>query len=386
MTIDFEHLVSFLQALVRLPSLSGEEGSLIERIAEEMAWLGYSEIFRDKNGSLIGIIQGKRQGPTLLLDGHCDVVGITAGWSHDPWAGEIRKGKMFGRGTSDMKGALAAMVYAAAAVDRGQLNGRVVVSATVMEEVMEGVALAAVISQIKPDAVIIGEATELNLNIGGRGRAEIKLESFGRSAHSSTPHLGINAVQKMIPAIQAIERLTFTSHPLLGSGLMVLTDIISQPYPGHSVIPTRCLVTYDRRLLHHETADVVIATLKDLPEFQDIRVYITEGVHTTYTGATLRGPKFFPAWLLSPDHPLVQRALTGLHMAGFNPKLGGYRFCTNAAYSAGQAGIPTIGFGPSSEALAHVDDEYIELEDVAAAARGYQAIIASVLSAERLQP
>ncbi len=380
---DNRKLVDFLQALVREQSLSGQEQNLIALAHAEMHCLGYDQVWMDENGSLIGVIRGALPGPTLLLDAHCDTVGLAPGtnWEHEAFGAEMVGDRIYGRGASDMKGALAAMIHAAATVDRSQLAGTVVVSATVLEEVMEGVALATVVAEVEPDFVVIGEATDLNLNIGGRGRAEVQLEAIGKPAHSSSPHLGDNAVHRMIPAVMAIENISFPSDPLLGPALMVLTDIISEPYPGHSVIPSRCVVTYDRRLLPGETEASVLAELRTMPELAGINVSIAAGEHTTYTGSTLTGPKFFPAWKLGPDHSLVQAALTGLRASGLNPSLGAYRFCTNAAYSAGRAGIPTIGFGPSTEAHAHIADEYIELDQLFAATTGYSAIIESVLGA-----
>ena len=112
---------------------------------------------------------------------------------------------------------------------------------------------------------MIGEATDLALNRGGRGRAEIHLETIGRPAHSSTPHLGRNAVHDMLRVVAAVERLPMASDPLLGPAVMALTDIISDPYPAYSVIPSRCRVTYDRRLLAGDTADGVLGDLQGLP-------------------------------------------------------------------------------------------------------------------------
>ncbi len=380
--IDFDALTVFLQTLVRIPTLSGEEEPIMEPIAEEMRRLGFDHIFTDANGSLIGIVEGAQPGPTLLMDAHVDTVGIAPGapWRHDPFAAVIEDGRMFGRGTSDMKGALAAMVHAAGSLDRSRLAGRVAVSASVLEEVMEGVALATVMEEVRPDFVVIGESTELNLNHGGRGRAEIHLEAVGQPAHSSTPELGVNAVHVMIRAIQELEALPLPQDPLLGPAILALTDIISEPYPGHSVIPSRCRVTYDRRLLAGETMAGVLGAIQDLPAFQErVTATIAQGEHRAYTGAVLRGPKFFPAWKLPADHPFVQAALTGLRGAGLDPKLGAYRFCTNAAYSAGVAQVPTVGFGPSPEGRAHIVDEYIELEELHRAAQGYAGLIQGVL-------
>lgn len=381
MTINFEALTTLLQAMVRLYTPPGEEKPLFELLAAEMNRLGFDRVWVNTDGSLIGVIEGEQPGPTLLLDTHGDTVGVAPGvpWQHEPFGAVIEGSRMYGRGTSDMKGALAAMIYAALAAGRSRMAGRVAISVTVMEEVLEGIALKTVMEEVKPDFVVIGESTELNLNHGGRGRAEIHLETIGRPAHSSSPQLGVNAVHLMLPAVQALKELSLPTDPLLGPAILALTDIISDPYPGYSVIPSRCRVTYDRRLLAGETVETVLGSIQQLPDLAGVNITIAEGEHVTYTGATLRHTKFFPAWKFATDHPFVQGALAGLQAAGLNPSLGAYRFCTNAAYSAGLAGVPTVGFGPSSEGHAHVIDEHIELEQLYAAARGYLGIIESVL-------
>ena len=384
MDIDAERLIAFAQSLVRERSLSGQERAVVELILAEMRALGFDRAWADVNGSAIGMVEGASTGPTLLLDGHCDTVGIAPGshWTRDPFRGEVKDGYLYGRGAADMKGALAAMIHAAASVDRTRLAGRVAVSATVVEEVMEGVSLRVVMDAVRPDYVVIGEATELGLNRGGRGRAEIHLETLGRPAHSSSPQLGINAVHRMLPVVSAIERLPRQQQPVVGDALLVLTDIISDPYPGHSVVPSRCRVTYDRRLLPGESPESVLGAIMSLPEAAQVNLVATlaEGEHVTYTGQMLRGQKFFPAWIMDESNPLIERALQGLRAAGLAPRLGAYRFCTNAAYSAGVAGVPTVGFGPGGEGDAHVVDERLELDALIAAARGYRGIIQATLA------
>jgi putative selenium metabolism hydrolase len=379
-----DSLVAFTRSLIRCPSRFGEEEAVVGLILTQMTEVGFDRTWRDANGSAIGIIEGKLPGPTILLDGHCDTVGVAPGvtWTHDPFGGEIEGGFIYGRGTADMKGALAAMIYAAAGLDRARLRGRVVVSATVMEENLEGAALKTVMDVTSPDFVVIGEATDLRLNRGGRGRAEIHLETIGRPSHSSTPHLGRNAVHDMLRVVAAIEQLPTPNDPLLGPGILALTDIISDPYPAYSVIPSRCRVTYDRRLLPGETERDVLAAITELSELAgiELRAAIAQGEHATYTGAVLCGPKFLPAFLSPEEHPFVRTAAGGLRSVGLDPQMGAYRFCTNAAYSAGVAGVPTIGFGPGREEDAHVVDERIAVADVLAAERGYRGIIEAALA------
>jgi len=377
-------LITFVQTLVRQRSLSGDEGAAVDLIISEMRRLGFDEVWKDKNGSAIGVIKGGQSGPTLLFDGHCDTVGIVhdASWTHDPLGGEIEEGIIYGRGAADMKGSLAAMVHAAASIDRSRLKGSVAVSATVMEESLEGASLQTVMESLGPNFVVIGEATDLNLNRGGRGRAEIHLETIGRAAHSSSPHLGRNAVHDMMKVIEAVGRLPVNEDPLLGQTVFALTDIISDPYPACSMVPSRCRVTYDRRLIANETPDEILGAIAGSGEPRGIELHakIATGEYRTYTGETLRGLKFLPAWAFPETDPFVQACLRGLRAAGLDPKIGAYRFCTNAAYSAGVAGVPTVGFGPGKEEDAHVVDERLELRSLIAARQGYRGIIDAVLS------
>ena len=379
-----DSLTALAQMLIRQRSLSGEESAVVELIISEMQRLGFDHVWKDKNGSAIGVIKGTLPGSTLLLDGHCDTVGVAPGvsWTHDPFGGEIKGGVIYGRGAADMKGALAAMIHAAASMDRSRLKGEVDVSATVMEESLEGASLQAVMEALAPDFVVIGEATYLNLNRGGRGRAEIHLETIGRPAHSSSPHLGRNAVHDMMKVVRAVESLPVKTDPLLGQTVFALTDIISDPFPACSTIPSRCRVTYDRRLIAGETSDEILDAIRTSPELQGIglRAEIATAEHHTYTGAILRGTKFLPAWTFPEADSFIQACLHGLRTAGLHPKIGAYRFCTNATYSAGVAGVPTVGFGPGREEDAHIVDEHLELKSLIAAKKGYRGIIDAVLS------
>ena len=382
--MDKHRLVAFTQDLVRLPSLSGREQTVAERVQQEMQALGFDRVWTDAYGSVVGIIEGEWPGKTVLLDAHTDTVGISPGvpWVHDPFGAVIENGAIYGRGAADMKGALAAMVHAAAALDRKELAGRVVVSASTLEEVLEGVALHAVMDETRPDFVIIGEATDLNLSRGGRGRAEVHLTTVGRPSHSSAPHLGRNAVLDMMRVIAAVEQIRLPDNMIMGPAILALTDIISDPYPGHSVIPSVCKVTYDRRLLPGEDATTVLDAITGLADLADIQLKAEIGIgeYAAFTGAVQRCEKFFPAWLHEESEPFVAAALGALHTAGIEAEPSAYRFCTNAAYSAGIAGVPTVGFGPATEADAHVIDERLRIDDLLAAAKGYRALIEAFLA------
>lgn len=378
-------LVEFAAALVRLPSVLGREEQVARRVIAEMQFLGFDSAELDSAGNAVGIIEGTAPGPTLLLDAHMDTVDVMPRetWSRDPFGGELADGKLWGRGSSDMKGALAAMVYGIGSIDRARLAGKVVVSASVQEESIEGAALRMVMQRFGADFVIIGESSALDLVRAGRGRAEMRLEVSGKPAHASSPHLGVNAVHRMRAAIEAVEALPMPRHGFVGNGVMCLTDIISVPYPAHSVVPSGCRATYERRLLPGETEERVLADMLDAcarAGVKDARVHLARADVTTYTGIRWEEPKWYAAWELDEQHALVQRALSGLRAVGQSPALSAYQFCTNAAYSAGHAGVPTIGYGPGYEAMAHVVDEHLELAELLRAARGYGAIASAILA------
>jgi len=377
-----QELIGFAQTLIRTQGYSCQEAAVANAVVAEMQRLGFDESYIDECGNAVGIIKGKKPGKRILMDGHIDtVVAEAKDWKHPPFAADIVDGKIYGRGIVDMKGSLAAMVHAAAQVNRETLAGSVVVSGTVLEEHFEGLSLKNVVDKLNPDYVIIGEATNFQLNRAGRGRAEIVIETIGKSAHSASPQIGRCAVHEMMKVIEAVDRIPQETSSFVGPTQLTLTDIISDPYPGFSVIPGRCRVTYDRRTVPGETMVSVLTpieadeTIRAIPH----KAYIFEGHDLCYTGKELSGLKFFPAWEFPLEHPLVAGAIAGLRKAGLDPKIGSYQFCTNGAYSAGWKGIPTIGFGPGDERLVHIADECLPVSDLLKARDYFQAIVEEML-------
>jgi len=174
---------------------------------------------------------------------------------------------------------------------------------------------------------------------------------------------------------------------MLGKAISALTDFISQPYPGQSVIPYRARCTYDRRLLVGEEEEQILREisshllkLEEKIGSEKFNVEIAEEEIITYTGYRFNNHKFFPAWKLPPDHLFCQRSMEVLKAAGLAPDLTVYRFCTNGSASAGKRKIPTIGFGPGTEILAHTVDEYVALADLQKACMGYQAMMQCTLA------
>lgn len=378
--------------LIRAQSYSGEESQVAQVLQNAMAGLGYDEITVDVHGNVIGMLRGNRPGRRLLLDGHIDTVPVQERerWSFDPFGGEITDDRVCGRGASDMKGAVAAMTVAAAAYAEGcnrDFPGEIYVAGVVYEELFEGIASRKISEFVQPDYVIIGESTHLNLNIGQRGRAELVAETIGKPAHSANPEKGVNAVKKMMKLLAALESYVPREQEGLGKAIMELTDIISQPYPGSSVLPQRCIATFDRRLLVGDTPESVLEPLQQAiaavsAEDSDFcaKAYVREKTMRCYTGGEIAAQRFFPAWMYRREDAFVQACYEALcEVEGMQPEISAYSFCTNGSHYAGEKGIQTVGFGPSLESLAHTVDEYVLIDQLNKSAEGYRKLIDALL-------
>lgn len=386
-----QKIITLCQELLRIKSYSGAEEALVERLKTAFTDLGYDDFFVDGYGNVVGRIKGNKPGKKLLFDGHMDTVPVPEPeqWNFDPFGGELVAGRIYGRGASDMKGALCAMICAAgffAEDNQREFAGEIYVAGVVHEECFEGIAARRISKEVNPDYVVIGEASRLNLKIGQRGRGEIVVETFGKPAHSANPDKGVNAVYQMILLIEEIRRLPKNYQEPLGEGILELTDIKSYPYPGASVVPDYCRATFDRRLLVGETKEKVLQPIQDIiakldakdSEFKS-KVAFAVGEEVCYTGEAITGERFFPAWCYDAEEEFVHQVYEGLKAANLNPEITYYSFCTNGSHYAGEQGIPTIGYGPSEENLAHTVDEYIEVEQLLTGVEGYVAIAKSVL-------
>jgi putative selenium metabolism hydrolase len=389
--MEKKEVIELCQKLVSIRSYSGEEERVGKALKEFFEQNDYDEVKIDSYGNVIGMMKGNRPGKKILFDGHIDTVPVVneEKWTQAPFGAEIVDGKIYGRGTSDMKGAVAAMACAVAKFAKESnrdFAGELYVAGVVHEECFEGVAARSISEFVKPDYVVIGEASNLNLKIGQRGRGEVVVETFGVPAHSANPEKGINAVYAMSKVINAIREIEPTTHEVLGKGILELTDIKSSPYPGASVVPEYCKATYDRRLLVGETKESVLApiekALNELMAADDkikAKASYATGNELCYTGNSISGERFFPGWLFEKEEDFIQDILGELNNMGFDPEITQYNFCTNGSHYAGEAGIKTIGMGPSEEKLAHTIDEYIEVEQLTKVTECYCGMMKALL-------
>jgi putative selenium metabolism hydrolase len=363
----------FLEKMIRTPSLSGEEEAMADLVTAELKSLGY-RVDRDGMGNVVAV-RGRGEGRVILFDGHLDHVepGSPDGWSHGPFSADMVDGIMYGRGTVDMKGALAAMIHGCAAP---QVPGQVVLSLVVHEETNEGVATRSILGEreLEPDACVLGEPTDLQLSVGQRGRCVFRVVTRGKTSHASMPELGVNALYEMAPIVNGIREANedLPSHPFLGRGTMAVTSIISRPGPG-PIVPDYCEIQVDRRLVPQEDLEGVLEEMRDLAPGAEVELLVDE--MTCYTGYRKSVRQYFPGWITDRDHWSVEEGLEALGGAmGHRPDIVGWRFSTDGIATAGELGIPTIGFGPGDPSLAHQPDERIALADVREAARGFCAL------------
>jgi len=387
-----KEVINLCQNLIRQKSYSGSENFAAQLLKEFFEQKGFDRVDVDDYGNVIACMKGCAAGKKILFDGHIDTVPVTnpVAWKYDPFGAEIHENKIYGRGASDMKGAVAAMACAVSNFAHGcnkKFAGEIYVAGVVHEECFEGVAARSVSAKVHPDYVVIGESSNLNVKIGQRGRAEILLKTFGVPAHSANPEKGVNAVYQICRLIEKIRSLNPPMHDVLGKGILELTDIKSSPYPGASVVPEYCAATYDRRLLVGETRESVLAPLQKLLQEEmehdstlKANVSYAHGQESCYTGAEIQGERFFPGWLFDKEEDFVQRIVNELHAVGFQPEITQYQFCTNGSHYAGEAGIKTIGLGPSLESLAHTINEYIEIDQLLKAEECYAGVINALLS------
>ncbi len=243
-----------------------------------------------------------------------------------------------------------------------------------LEEDAEGFALRSLVERdgLRPEVVLLAEATDLTLRRGQRGRCEVRVRTEGRASHASQPHLGESAILKMVPVITALEAMNggLPVDPLFGRGTQVVS-LIEGPHTPNSV-PAWCEVAVDRRLTPGETPEQVLAGIRAVVGPLGASARIPDQPVLTHTGCRLDGPAFYPGWLLAEDHPLLGAGQATCEALWGRPaEVDVWRFSTDGTYSAGHAGIPTLGFGPEEEQYVHTALDQVNLAKLQKAAEFY---------------
>ncbi len=379
-----ENIIQFMRDICAIPSMEGQLKDVGERIGAEMTKLGFDEVRFDKMGNILGRIgSGKR---VIVFDSHIDTVGVgdPTEWGWDPFKGKVEDGILFARGACDEKGSTPGMVYGLAfAKELGWLEDTTAYYFGNMEEWCDGIApntFVEVDPKVRPDFVVIGEPTKMNVYRGHKGRIELKITASGRSAHAATHYLGDNAVYKMMAVITQVRELDrrmrfgMGKHPIQGHPSIAVTNVEVRT-ASLNAVPDQFTIYIDRRITSNEPHDEVIAQIKGLiPDYLQDEIHVEELFYDepSYTGFVFPVNKYYPAWLLDADHPLVQVGQeTVKTLWGEERPLGTWNFSTNGTYWAGKAGIPSIGFGPGDEEYAHTILEQVPLDDVVKATEFY---------------
>lgn len=376
-------VVAFLRDIIAVPSFTGKEEAVVQRIEQEMKKIGYDRVWTDSLGNLMGTMG---TGPRVIaLDGHCDTVGVgnPDTWKIDPFKGDHRDSIIYGRGASDQKGGLACAVYAGKILKETGLpdNITLLVTASVLEEDFEGLCWHHILKEgkIKPEAVLLTEPSDLRIMIGQRGRMEMKVKVQGISCHGSAPDRGENAVYKLAPIIQEIEELNNKLHSpsILGKGTVAVTDVRSTA-PSLCAVPDSAVLHLDRRLTEGEDMDSAAAEISNLPSVKAAngRVFVPGYDVESYTGLVTPTKAYFPMWLMEREHPVIQAAERAYRKRfSKNAEVGVWAFSTNGVATKGLFDIPTIGFGPGKEEYAHTPFDRVDENSLVNAMAFYAAFV-----------
>lgn len=375
-----EELIAFAQDVVRTRSYSGEEEELARFISEKMRDLGYDEISIDRVGNVVGRLG---DGPiSIMFDAHMDTVEASDpdAWTVPPFSGEIKGGRLYGRGAVDMKGALASAVFGPVlANELGWIAGHTVyVTCTVNEEDCAGENLRSLFEEldIRPDFFVTCEPSSNEIALGHNGKAQIAITTKGVSAAASRPQNGVNAVYKMVEIIQRVEarneRLSAIGDP---HGTITISNI-SSVSASLNAVPSECSIYLDRRMVVGETSEDIREEADALVEGTDATWEIGTLHSTSWTGKQIDYEPMNEAWLIETDHPLTQACRVAYEEV-FDRPHGAYHVWvggTNAVTPVAM-GIPSIGFGPGEDFLSHVPNENCIVDEIITAAQFYAALI-----------
>lgn len=395
-----QEYVEYVQGMISRPSLTCKEGELAEFVLSSLQQLGV-EAYMDIAGNVVGQICCGN-GPTVLLNGHLDVVpaGSPEAWApYTPFGGVVDGDLIIGRGASDVKAGLAAQFFTLKhfkeAVGRGmRFNGTLIFSAVVHEEAAEMLGMQVLIEKTLPergqsvDLCILCEPSSGKVALGHRGKVELVITTHGRMAHSSQPKQGINALQKMLPVMQYVfEEMPakLKSHPILGESSITITDCIVKP-GAQSIIPDICEISLDRRYMPDESIPELIEEFYALfarleaedPEFS-ADVCPRSYNERTFTGYEQTVDKYHPAWMTDRNLPIVKKALDALPTVGQEAQCFFWKFGTDGSMTAGIHKIPTIGYSHADEKWAHQPKEQVSITEMCKTIEGTIAMCAAVL-------
>ena len=317
--------------------------------------------------------------PGLMFLGHSDVVPAGPGWSRQPFQAAVENDRLYGRGATDMKGGLAAVLGAMAALKQAgaPLSGPVTLVCTVDEEDL-GLGIRTLAASALPHdylGCVVAEPTDLETVVGCRGDSYLELEITGRPAHSGRPADGRNAIAAAARICELIradhERLQQDQDDLLGAGTWNVGLI--EGGQGTSVVAPSCSLSLDRRLMPDDDPDRILA---------DLLARIREaGIDTGGISVTGRVSMQMPGFRTPADHPLVAAAVASVEAAGGSTRIGGWTAACDGGFIVRDFGVPAIVLGPGGlNDQAHQADESVGLDELSIAARAYALLCLRALT------
>ncbi len=320
-------------------------------------------------------------GRTLIFNGHLDVVpaGEPSQWKYPPFQGKLSKGRIYGRGASDMKSGIGSFIHALSMIERSKIHfhqGAVILHLVSDEESHghQGMGFLTQRGGIQGDAALVGEPTDLHPVIAHKGALWLRISTFGKSAHSAKPHLGVNAIEKMMKLMDQLNLIPLEKeHPLLGKPTLSIGTI--RGGTKINIVPDRCEIEVDRRLLPGEKKEEVLGEMKkflDLIQSKDsLFQYRMEEID------------FAEPSKVDPEEEIVNIGVEAIHkVMGKRAPLRAFSGFTDSRFYINQCHIPTLIFGPGDTSQIHTTDESVEVEALIQAAHIYALILIHYLSPE----
>lgn len=371
-SLSDDECTALLQWMLRHDTTAQQarEAGFVTELSLYLAGRGIvSSIMQGDRGraNLIANLDSGRPGPHLVFCGHCDTVPLgDREWKKSPFGGTIEEGRIYGRGSSDMKGGLAALIASLLDMHASEnWSGRLSLAVTYGEETgSEGARLMVSDGSLAPfDAMIIAEPTSNRAVRSHKGALWLAFTATGRTSHGSMPQMGLNALEMVIRFRQRLLELDAlaASDPLLGRPTICLTRL--QGGTQVNVIPDRAIAEFDMRTLPGQSHDDILAAVR----------IITREIEAEYEGGTIvvETINSLPALATSADSAIVRAALDTRRELGMPAsEAGGASYFTDGSVLQ-SLGADILILGPGDPAEAHQTDESLDLSDFLAARRIY---------------
>lgn len=381
--IDSDEIVALASALIEAggENPGSTESGVAAVLVEHCRALGFDvdvdEVAPGRPNVVVSV--GGSTDPGVLFVGHSDVVPAGGGWTTNPFEAVVKDGRLYGRGSCDMKGGLAAVVIAMAALKRcGAVGSAPVSLACLVDEEDTGLGIRSFVRQLprrRYSYCVVAEPTDLVTITGCRGAANLEITVTGRSAHAGKPTNGRNAVSAAARIVVLIDAMAASlradPHPVLGAATWNVGTVVGGT--GTSMVPDRCVLTVDRRLLPEEDAHAVASQLE-----RDIEA---AGVAGDGIEVSVAVSMEMPGFLTSDDAEISRAAVGAVAEVVGHRGTDIWTASCDGGFVARDMGIPTVVLGPGEiELQAHQPDESVSVQRLCDSARAYALLASKIIA------